>query len=689
MLNEEFNLSPDLEWMLQSEQVDVDSLITALATKYYQQIYQLALSSLTYPEEAHRAAQETFIQAIFRKKDYRGEIRVEQWIVALTAGIIQQRKTYLQEHRFLNPNLIRSIQSRQPGETLTGHQIDRAIRKIKAQVRAKRSFKSKRAIFQVLGMIGVTVLAIYLLITISSSGIPGSPLDDSTTQLSTPTSDGAINESTPPARKTPPPAKDPQERSLIAASLPILNMTSTQEEILDRIQSSNQLWSTLWADVEVSFLGPAGYVGPAYSERHQIWIDQDRGGLLVSGPTEGFPDYIEKIFLSGEIRTSRMGLFGTSGYSKLGSQYPWFTTKTESVFLFPFAINYLFESINQELQQEIDFSTAGEMDWAGWNTVIVDLTSQEGILLGRLWLEAQRGIVLREQYLDPSSSGKVIIESSVTRINFDSSMPTMWMRPNKPTPPPGGDSQESANQSKPSGYDKIDQLPLGFQYRTAPGNFNPFQSWLSFFKVDPMDSNNEGLGTYFLFADNYFLGEIESIDPLQMICDRSPDGSRITFSDWQILPTDVNDKIYWFDLQDLSLSSLRTPDTNIFRLSFSPDNRTLIAAGYDGLDGQDRFFLVDTDTGEYEQLSIPAGFGSVDWSPDGDQFAILDWSILPFGPKSISTTRVYDAQNGNKITEVATDAIPTGTTTVKIPLDGWKAEFHLPLQDLTHCTSPP
>ena len=49
-------LSPDLEWMLQSEQVDDDTLIKAFVQQYYPHVYNLVLSRLTYPEEARRTA---------------------------------------------------------------------------------------------------------------------------------------------------------------------------------------------------------------------------------------------------------------------------------------------------------------------------------------------------------------------------------------------------------------------------------------------------------------------------------------------------------------------------------------------------------------------------------------------------------------------------------------------------------
>jgi hypothetical protein len=406
MFKDDNKLSPDYEWMLQSEQVDDENLIQALALKYYQKIYQLALTRLNYPEEAHRVAQETFLQALSKKFEFNGGTNIENWLVNIAAGICTSRQTDLQDHSFLNPYLIRSIRTRQPQGKLTDRQIENAILEMNAQLWAQKNAKSNRARFQALAMIGITVLVIYILTTMSFSGARGVPDGSSTTLTATPSSNLA-------AEDTADTTEELGDHPKNAASLPPLTLNSTQDEILDRIQSSAKLWNTLWADLTVTFHGPAGYVGPPFSERHQLMLDQKRGGLLAIGPTDGFPDHIERIFIAPEPTNSKIRLFGVSGYSKLGSQYPWFSIKTETVFLFPYAINYLFNITNQDLLQNVNLSIVGEQVWAGRKTVIVEISSLENFLIARLWIDTQKGTVLREQYFDSLSSGKVIVESSI------------------------------------------------------------------------------------------------------------------------------------------------------------------------------------------------------------------------------------------------------------------------------------
>jgi len=80
MYAEQIDLSPDLEWMLQSGQVDDGTLIEALVRRQCQSTYDFALSWLTYPEEAHRAARETLIEAVFQERTYRGETKIDDWL---------------------------------------------------------------------------------------------------------------------------------------------------------------------------------------------------------------------------------------------------------------------------------------------------------------------------------------------------------------------------------------------------------------------------------------------------------------------------------------------------------------------------------------------------------------------------------------------------------------------------------
>ena len=90
MLPDFGDLSPDLEWMLQSGQVDERTLIAVLVRNYYPGIYQMALSRLAYPEEAQRVAAETFVQAVLNSSTYRGTSSVSDWLEEISIRIGDQ-----------------------------------------------------------------------------------------------------------------------------------------------------------------------------------------------------------------------------------------------------------------------------------------------------------------------------------------------------------------------------------------------------------------------------------------------------------------------------------------------------------------------------------------------------------------------------------------------------------------------
>ena len=148
MFEDDITLSSDLVWMLQSAPVDEDVLIEILVDKYYQEIYLLALSRLIYPEEAHRAAQESLIQIISQKNDYRGETTVAVWLGSIANKVIGARRTNQVNLSLLNPNLINTIRDQQSGNILSDFPLQNATKELKSGLRAMRSSRLKWARFQ-------------------------------------------------------------------------------------------------------------------------------------------------------------------------------------------------------------------------------------------------------------------------------------------------------------------------------------------------------------------------------------------------------------------------------------------------------------------------------------------------------------------------------------------------------------
>ena len=687
MFNDDGNLSPDLVWMLQSSQIDVDALIEALVGSYYQQIYTSALSKLTYPEEAHRVAQNTLAFVILRRRDFRGNSSLQDWIEGIASKIIAERKSNLENFPFLNPKLIKSIRSQQPDSILLDRQIHLAIKEIKTKVKGSRISRSSWAYVQLVGFTSFVILVAYLLFNFNNTFITEKPED--LVPSSAETSIRADIDTPLPQRGNTIPTQIIIQGSIEEKNLIPLSIESSPEEIRERILSSSQLWSSMWADVVVSFYGPAAYVGPPFTERHQLWVDQVGGNFEIIGPPQGIPDSFENIFLSSDTSPNWLGIKETTDYAKLGSTFPWYSTKTETVFLFPFAINYLFNTIEQDYLLKSKLVVKGEEIIADREAVIVELTSQEGNIIAKLWLDTQIGITLKEQYYDPHTTDKVIIESSLRRILFDGITPARRKKPENSTFSTFEIHPGLNGPTRQSGSTTLDFPMLGFPFRRPPPEFNFNHATISFTQADRNDQVSPKIGKYHIFADGYFLGNIDMIDPRKMICNRSQDGTIIVMSNWGIFPTDVKDKIYWLDLKDLESFHLSIPDTYVFWTSISPDNQKIVVSGYDQRDGQDRLYLIDVKTGVYEQLPIRPSASSIAWSPDGTEIAILDISFFPSDFKSSIRIRIFDVQTGGEKRRFVSNKFPNNATNLEVILDNWRANFQFPLQDLSHCASPP
>jgi hypothetical protein len=676
------HLSPDLQWMLQSDQVDDETLIASLTQRYYQRIYNLLLSRHKNPEEAHRIARETLVTAVLQKGEYRGESKVEEWLETIAARICEPPTSELIDNDFLKSHITQPFQKQYSSVNLSPQQIDIASQEIKSQIEKKRSTIIKRGIFHVLGISFFFLLIAYAFVTTNISLFDDQPLgfSSSPSQLDDPNAldDGAML-----AARTIPTKDVAAGRSSNINSVSPLSTTSTENQIRDRMLNSNKLWKTLWAEIFVTFFGPSAYSGPALTERHQFFIDRQEGGLLVSGPKVGFPDYIEKIFIPPETPSSMRGVFGTFAYSNLGSQYPWFGINTETIYKFPFVMNYLYNQVEPVLRSGFNISTVDESEWAERPALIVDLTSQQGQLMARLWVDLQTGVILREQYFDPDQEGRVIVESSLSEINFNNSIPTMWKRPATSTPSSRPDILNSNEQPE------IPSSKIAMPFPPAPSNYDPSGDQISFFKANSTNQGENGLSEYYIVANNLTLGSLPLYDPLHAICIRSPDGNRLAYSKWIFFSANKGTNVYWIDLLDLTPVDLPIPKTNVVRLSFSPDGQTLAVIGYDGIGWQEKFYLIDLETGDSELLDLPPGYMNIAWSPSGKQFAIMNWSIFPFGPQMQSTILVYEFNSRELIDEVMTDLFSPHTSDVKVSLDGWTAEFRLQIQDLTQCTKPP
>ena len=174
-----------------------------------------------------------------------------------------------------------------------------------------------------------------------------------------------------------------------------------------------------------------------------------------------------------------------------------------------------------------------------------------------------------------------------------------------------------------------------------------------------------------------------------MICTRSSSGKHIAFAKWTIYPGKAISNVFWFDLDELNLSSTELPEIALHWLGFSPDNELLAISGNSPTSGEYLFFLLDMDRGEIQTLPIPENFNRVEWSPDGSQILVLEeaWSSFDADPER--TIKIYSAIDGQFVDQIEVKDVPYDLNTLRIPFGGDEVEFKLGIQDISSCAAPP
>ena len=94
-------LSPDLDWMLESGQASREMLALALVEKYARPVYRLALSILDDPQQAERVSLEIFSQALLNVFRYRSHDGVHTWFYRVALRVIRRAEKRLRVQRGL------------------------------------------------------------------------------------------------------------------------------------------------------------------------------------------------------------------------------------------------------------------------------------------------------------------------------------------------------------------------------------------------------------------------------------------------------------------------------------------------------------------------------------------------------------------------------------------------------------
>ena len=296
-----------------------------------------------------------------------------------------------------------------------------------------------------------------------------------------------------------------------------------------------KLWNTVWFDAQLVYHGPPGSMGPQQTYRVQAWVGKQEF-LIVGGLPQGPPDQV--ILMSGNrVFTAKPGL-----------NQPGYTPADQSVLykspLFDtFAMLMVADPLRLYNIQDFHYQSLGSELENGKEMAVVDQTDLYGDQNLRMWLDEQGGFILRQQHFTNSDPEQILKESRVTAIAYNVDFPQQLFDPNlpwrggfaadytgrpepaSPTPsalPTPNDEKQIPKSSPPSYYDPSIS-PQIFGFTSYYNQFSLADEYQSYFDTK-------------LFADGFYIGELQLSDPYNMFCARSPDGKRIAFSNVSMWP---------------------------------------------------------------------------------------------------------------------------------------------------------
>ncbi len=761
MFEQPLELSPDLDWMLQSHQVSTGLLIETIVGDYYVLIKQFALAVLGDPVLAEHVAVETIVSVVMRRDKYWGEISTRGWIYrnawricrrimpglgfrrALRALVPQSElvsknnlktpETMLEAdlwmafdrlkerervsailyyvHGFepteigevlsepvkktitplqrakeklnasitshsmvegeMEPVIINSLQHRWPREEATETKLAEATELAIGQVEGIGYHHGRRSSILkfVIGAFTVAmVVAIIWFTNISAGKKSLNPLLPEKVVITRIVHVPVYITETPEPQTTPEP----------------LMVDVGHEEIIEKFQESNRRWSNLWIDGMYIYYGPAGYVGPAMVRRDQVWVSQPFNSLVITGQSSGEVDHVwfannGKVY-DVNIKSGRPSLYDFHSH-----HLPVYSTFSEMIFP------------ASRLSGNLDYIAIDIDQVAGREALIVDEVNDTGQRIARLWVDIYTGVILHNIIF--GADGESIAQEKLVRtIVYDVEFPNWVTNRNDLITDfvqdyrggtPGLQKDIRLSEIEPgSGH-----VPL--QKQLAPEGFDPSQAKLTFqwshppiistFRRYTRESSQPAAqsqsGTIEVFADTYYLGQLEVGNPWETTCGRSPDGRWLVMVENpdQFLAADT--RIRYLSVDHLEEVYKLFPDGPRLGSYFaiSPDSRHLVFWGCESQQDGCGLYILDFATGESQRLANSGYFSHFAWSPNGNELAMINSDAILMVMRVNTGEIIYEG-----VVDWQTNSIP-----MDAPVNAWGVEFPPSRSGFEGCIEPP
>jgi DNA-directed RNA polymerase specialized sigma24 family protein len=432
-------------------------------------------------------------------------------------------------------------------------------------------------------------------------------------------------------------------------SLEPLTLSSPHEEIRQRILDSRLNWHTLWSDAFIVQYGPPGYVGEPYVRRQQIWINQPYFSYLIDG---GLVD-VEYISVAYGGLINFINLQTGEEQIKRESELIHYSHNIQQM-LMP---SELRENFIGELEvlniAEVANREVLVFDWYTVDDINSDISggqSETRLHQGRYWVDTYFGVILRCQRFVNNDLTQLFDETILTKIDFNFDIPHRLFNRTQPA------QTYFAQDLHGNPASRVEPMPTHLwspqPERTLtprlppPADLDPARSRLTF-QWTSLSAFDPDQGTFVdLFADGYFLDNIEFADPYQILCTRSSDGNLIAFTGWSDKSRYGFVPLRWLSLTDLPNVHQFLPEVVPYDFAFAPDNRHLALYGCDRFEEQGcGIYILDTVSGEGRRLTEVEGGSGLTWSPDSGSLAIQG-SLLRLGKWRVL---IFDVHTGNVI----------------------------------------
>lgn len=402
-----------------------------------------------------------------------------------------------------------------------------------------------------------------------------------------------------------------------------LGLASSDAQVRARLMGSQDTWQNLWAEALIYDYGPVGYVGPPEIQREQIWFNQPDHIVILSGPAgkrvrrvffqEGGVRYLRNLEEGTVHQLGGQPLSDFSILARLLQPKTWINGPDE---ISPLQIGLI----------------AGQP--VVWVSVIDDgmayrlaLDRVKGVILGLREYDPETGLVFREGVFT-----QVAYEPKPMLSIFESGMlPTNFVRDYSglPLPPdevellpavelsPTRQALERITTQQEIDFSKSE---LNFQWRSQGEMISEGVSFRDV-RFVPVE----------IFAGKNFLGEAVLANPWNLLCQRSPDGSKLALLEMPQAAPYPSGRLRWLDLtqpvdgvyQPLALLPEHREVGRDF--AFSPDGNYLAFWGCWEDKPQCGIYIADLARRGAPVLWYSDYATSFRWSPDGTALGFIRW----------------------------------------------------------------